>query len=341
MRVSTLATFLLPALLLSSCQMPYLISGASEQIRILSKRTPIKKALKSGKLSTEETSKLKYAQKASEYAKLINLKCENNFKTYVKLNRPYVSYLVIASSKDELKLKKWSFPIFGSFPYLGFFSEKKALNYQARLIKKDYDTYVRGASAYSSLGWFNEPILSSMINSTKEGIAETIFHECFHGTFFLKGQVELNERLAVFIAHKSLLNFLKESKPLLNKELKAWEDQKLFSAFLKKILVKVEILYNQKEKTRTEIFNFIKTEYLAVLKPNLKILNYDKLFLNEDLNNAKLLAFKTYFHDFSDLEEIFKVKFNSEVVSMIKYFQSLEGQKYKVKVNKLKTLKLM
>ncbi len=325
MRVSTLATFLILALLLSGCQLPYLMSGAVEQIRILNKRTPINKAISSGKLENSEIEKLKYSQKASLFAEEIGLKCESNFKTYVKLNRPYVSYLVIASEKEQLKLKKWSFPLVGSFPYIGYFSEKKAKSYQKQLIKKNYDTYLRGASAYSSLGWFNEPILSSMIRGSKESLAETIFHECFHGTFFLKDNVELNERLAVFIAHKSLLLFLQNKPDLIKKELESWQDQKLFSAFLKDILDYTKSSYKNKQATRTEIFNKIHDDYQNKLKPNLKVLDYSKVF-DRDLNNAKLLAFKTYFHDFKQLEDLYNNKFEGDIIKMIKYFINLSNK---------------
>lgn len=340
MRVSTLATFLLFTPLLSSCQLPYLISGATEQIRILSKRTPIKKVIKSGKLKEDVTLKLEYALKASNYAEQINLNCKNNFKTFVKLDRPFVSYLVIASEKDELKLKEWSFPLVGSFPYLGFFSEKKALRYEAKLIKKNYDTFIRGASAYSSLGWFNEPILSSMIRGPRENLAETIFHECFHGTFFMKNNVELNEQLAVFVAHKSLLNFLKDFPNLILQEKNAWNDQKLFSLFLKNILNKTETYYSEGKLSREEIFRKIKIEYSTKLKPKLKVLNYDSIFLDENLNNAKLLAFKTYFYNFEQLETVFDLEFNNNIIKMINYFKALEKKSYKNKVKDLKALKL-
>jgi len=327
MNVSTL-TVLLVSLLLTGCQLPYLMSGAVEQVKILTSRQKIEKAIESVATSTETKVKLRYALKAKDFAAANGLNCKKNFGTFVKLKRPYVSYLVVASPKNEIKAKTWSFPIVGSFPYKGFFSEKQAKREVTRLKQKDFDTYMRGVTAYSSLGWFKEPILSSMLKYSKESLAETIFHECFHGTFFVKDNVEKNEQLAVFVGHRYLLEFLKSINELkkYDEELLSWKDQKLFTSFLEKTLKDAEGFYQNEEATRNELFEKIGKSYETDLKPKLKINNYDSVFL-KDLNNAKIVAFKTYFHKFERIEALLKNEFDNNIISMVAKMASLKKKK--------------
>jgi predicted aminopeptidase len=339
MTVSTL-TVLILSLFLAGCQLPYLMSGAVEQVKILSSRQKIEKTIESVATDEETKVKLSYALKAKDYAADNGLNCKKNFGTFVQLDRPYVSYLVVASPKDKIEAKMWSFPIVGSFPYKGFFSEKQADREITKLRKKDFDTYMRGVTAYSSLGWFKEPILSSMLRYSKESLAETIFHECFHGTFFVKDNVEKNEQLAVFVGHYYLLKFLKDigDAKKYEKEVLSWQDQKLFTSFLEKTLEDAKSFYSQKNAQREKLFEKIRASYKAELKPKLKINNYDSIFL-KDLNNAKIVAFKTYFHKFDGLEHFLNESHDGDVTKMVAQLSKLKTQKDQLKF--LKNQKLM
>ena len=326
MSVSTLAKIsliLVSSPLLQACQLPYLATGAYEQAKILNSRKPIDKILKKEKLDEKTREQLEFSIKVQNYALKKGLECKGNFKSYVQLDRPYVTYLLIASKKDELKAKTWWFPIVGSFPYKGYFSKNKAEASALKLQKKDYDTYVRGVSAYSSLGWFKEPILSSMLNGSKYDLADTMFHECFHSTVFYKNEVDKNERLAVFFAHKIMIEFLKtqdleELIPTLND---SWKDQILFSEFLNE-QIKVAIEKYEKKQHQEEILKGVQDSYLNDLKPKLKHLSFDDVFL-KDFNNAKLVAFKTYFHDFESLENQLKQEFDGDIFKFLKHLKSI------------------
>jgi len=285
----------------------------------LGSRQKIEKAIKSVAIDEKTKAKLTYALQAKEFATKNGLDCKNNFGSFVQLKRPYVSYLVVASPKNKIEPKRWSFPIVGSFPYKGFFSKKSAIREIQKLQKKDFDTYMRGVSAYSSLGWFKEPILSSMLKYSKESLAETIFHECFHGTFFVKNNVEINEQLAVFVGHHFLLKFLEalNEKNKVQLEKNSWEDQKLFTAFIEDVLKRAENHYENGSADRESLFTEIAASYKQKLKPNLKVNSYDSVFL-KDLNNAKIAAFKTYFHKFENLEKILQSRFKNDIFYFVR-----------------------
>ena len=324
MTVSTLTNIsliLVSTLVLQACQLPYLATGAYEQAKILNARRAVKKVINDENVSEQTKEKLEFALKAQSYSETQGLKCKGNFKSFVQLDRPYVTYLLIASKKNELKAKTWWFPVVGSFPYKGYFSEEKALKAAQRLQKKDYDTYVRGVTAYSSLGWFKEPILSSMTAGSKLDLADTIFHECFHSTVFYKNEVEKNEQLAVFFAHNILISFLKnfDQEEEIPEVEKAWEDQLLFSNFLNEQIQLAEKSYSNGEQ-QEEILKKIASSYQEKLKPQLNVLSFDSVFL-EGLNNAKLVAFKTYFHDFEELQRKLKEDYDNDIFSFLEFLK--------------------
>ena len=122
-----------------------------------------------------------------------------NYSTFVNLHRPYVTYIVSAAPKNELKYYTWYFPIIGSVPYKGYFNEAGANGEARDLASEGYDTYVRGVTAYSTLGWFKDPILSSMLAYSDYDMVNTIIHETVHTTIYIKSNANFNERLASYL----------------------------------------------------------------------------------------------------------------------------------------------
>jgi predicted aminopeptidase len=118
--------------------------------------------MKDPHVTDEEKRKLSLSLEVKDFSvKRLHLKDSKNYTSFVKLNRPSVTYVVNASSRWELKHFEWSFPFVGKMPYKGFFSEQEALEEEAELKTKNLDTYLRGVSAYSTLGWFNGNFLVS------------------------------------------------------------------------------------------------------------------------------------------------------------------------------------
>jgi predicted aminopeptidase len=167
------------------CQIPYLVKSSYNQLSLLSSRQDIDKALQDPKVSDEEKRKLRLSQKVREFAmNQLHLKESKNYTSFVKLDRASVTYVVNASPKWELKHHEWWFPVVGKMPYKGFFNEQDAKEEEEDLKKQDLDTYLRGVSAYSTLGWFNDPILSSMLTSNDYDLVNTIIHETVHATLY-------------------------------------------------------------------------------------------------------------------------------------------------------------
>ncbi|MFN9068049.1 MAG: aminopeptidase, partial [Bdellovibrionales bacterium] len=191
--------------LLGGC---YTLKSAYHQMQMLSSTESYESALNRKEITNDEKSKLKLALSVIEFTKTeFKLESDGNYSNVVWLDRPYVTWVVSAAYKWELKSHEWYFPIVGKVPYLGFFNESEAKSEEKVLAEKDYDTYLRGVSAYSTLGWFKDPLLSSMLRYEERDLVETLIHELVHTTFWVKNSVDFNERLASFLGQKGALIF--------------------------------------------------------------------------------------------------------------------------------------
>jgi predicted aminopeptidase len=133
------------------------------------------------------------------------LRATGNYQQFVPLPRRAVVYSVVASDPLRFQAKTWWFPIVGEVPYLGFFDREDARAFADTLAADGYDADLYGADAYSTLGVFRDPVLSSMLRDGPEGpgvLADVVLHETVHATLFLDGQPTFNESLAEFVAER-------------------------------------------------------------------------------------------------------------------------------------------
>lgn len=327
--------FLIMALMaFNSCQMGYIINSAHQQFSMMTKRVDIKTELKKNNLSEDQRKKLNLALEAREFSfQKLKLKETDNYKTYINLNRPYVTWVVHGAYKWELKNYEWSYPFLGKMPYKGFFSEDEAIEESKKLEAQGFDTYVRGVSAYSTLGYFTDSVLSSMLNYKEHDLVNTLIHELVHSTLFIKNNADFNERLAVFIGNKGTELFYKqlegENSKTVEQIKKENEDDVVFSKFISKELDLLEIWYKN-NKSRSEAdreiqFQKIKINFNQSESKKLQTKNYNKTF-DKKMNNAYLGLFKTYLSDMDDFEKIYQ-KYNSDLLLFIEKMKLLEKSK--------------
>lgn len=323
---------LLLCLLCTACQLGYLARNGYGQMEILIKRVPVEKALKDPNLPETHKQKLKLVQEARTFAETsLNLKATSNYTAYVELDRPYVSYIVQAAKHDKLVNYLWNFPLIGKVPYKGYFSEKEAKAEAAEFDRNRWDTAVRGVSAYSTLGWFHDPILSSMMNYSDDQLVNTIIHETVHATVYLKSAADFNERLATYLGDRGTeLYFINKeglSSPTVAKIRRENEDSHLFSKWLSTELKALEEWYethkdfsNEEKKKRLDE---LKLKFTQELKPKLASTAYD-YFPKLELNNAVLLGLKTYYFDLQDFAKLEKI-LGGDFKSLLKYCKNLKS----------------
>lgn len=301
---------------------------------IIYQREPIEKVLQQENLTDLERKKLNLVQDVRIFtAETLKLNIGKNYSTYVKLKNPYVVWAVNASPKWKLEHYLWHFPIVGSVPYKGFPDEKDAKEEANSLQNKGYDTFIRGVSAYSTLGWFNDPLLSSMLRYNEEDLVNTIVHESVHATLYIKSNADFNERLATFIGDKGAELFYESREGKNSSHLIAIKnenhDQKIFSQFISDEIKNLTQLFNDHPQEdlalRESHYTEIKKRFHELIKPQLKTTNYEN-FEKQPLNNARLLLFKTYIEDLSDFQALYD-KLQGDLPLFITKIKTLESVK--------------
>lgn len=159
----------------------------------------------------------------------LGLNPSENYTTFYNQHGKPILWVVTASERYRLRAKEWKFPIIGTFAYKGFFDSTRADLQEQELVQEGYDTDINEVSAWSTLGYLKDPILSSMLYRSKGGLANLILHELTHGTLFVKDDLELNENLASFVGDLGAIRFLTYKYGPDSEELKKYEYSKKYN----------------------------------------------------------------------------------------------------------------
>lgn len=318
---------------LTGCQIGYILNNGYHQMKLLGSRVSVEKILADPQVKDSVKQKLQLAMQAKEFAENeLHLKKTKNYLSYVDLHRPYVTYIVSAAPKNELTYYTWYFPIIGSVPYKGYFNEESAKSEAKSLSDDGYDIYVRGVSAYSTLGWFNDPILSSMMRYTEYDLVNTIIHETVHATLYISSNANFNERLATYLGDLGAKMFYEKQNKgtqVLQEAEEDNHDQKVFSEFISQEIKDLEAWYKDHRDNaipgREEKFSQMKEKYKKEVKPKLKGTRYAS-FDSAELNNAKLMGYKLYMNDLSDFTKLSE-KLNHDYQKILEFCKSLEKEK--------------
>src|SRR6266481_5977612 len=198
-------------LAVSGCQtLSFYKQAIKGEYDLLAHRQPIENLIADSSTQTTLKQKLELVQKLRAFADHdLKLPAEGNYTKYVDVHRPYVVWNVEAAPEFSLEPKSWWYPLVGSLEYRGYFSESGARDYAERLKKKGYDVYVGGATAYSTLGWFKDPILNTFVFESEGDLAETIFHELGHQRVFASGDTDFNEAFATTVGQEGARRWLR------------------------------------------------------------------------------------------------------------------------------------
>jgi len=244
----------------------------------------------------------------------LGLTNSKNYTRYVRLDRSFLASVVSASAKDSFRRHEWNYPVVGRMPYKGFFNIKDAQKERSILEKKDLDVWIRGVDAFSTLGWFKDPLFSYMREYPPSRLAELIIHELVHSTVFIKGKVNFNEELAQFIGNRGAALFMEKKYGLDSEEYREMLMQEKngnnYVAFIQELITELEVLYlsnsdkNEKLIRKEQIINDAKLRFND---------EYENLFSNDNyrgftqmpINNAYLELFRLYHTDDNFLEDLY------------------------------------
>jgi predicted aminopeptidase len=263
----------------------------------------LKQVIEDERTSPRLRALLQEVPRVKAYGEERGLKPTSNYAEYVRLDRPAAVWVVSACRPLKFESKEWSFPIAGRFPYLGWFDRADAEEYADELRSEGWDVDVRGASAYSTLGWFRDAILSSMIpegEGALGALVNVVLHESVHATWYLDGQAYYNESLASFVADRLTPEYLKLTRGQKAIELDSYLDaEKSYEQRTRELhagFLELEKLYSSTTLTDEQ-----KLEQKGKVLRGLE----KKLGFKREINNATLVQFKTYNTGFGEFEQIF------------------------------------
>lgn len=187
----------------------YYWQAASGQLQIWRLARPVDEARSDQAVAAAVRSKLAVAASIRSYAtEALGLPDNASFTRYADLGRPYVVWNVFAAQPLSVRAHEWCFPIAGCVGYRGYFAEADARAYADSLRAQGYDVHVSGVPAYSTLGWFDDPLLNTFMHYPDTELARLIFHELAHQLAYAKGDTEFNESFAVAVEQEGLRRWL-------------------------------------------------------------------------------------------------------------------------------------
>lgn len=281
----------------------YYYQIAEGHMKIMAAREPIQNLIDQNKLPAKEINQLKRVMALRSYAETeLQLPVDDHYSEYVDLKRSHVVWNVVATPEFSMTPKKWCFPIAGCVNYKGYFSETDAQKYAIELKNNNLDTYVGGVAAYSTLGWFDDPVLNTFLFRGDASLAGLLFHELSHKLLYIKGDSVFNESFATTVEIEGLMRWLKaQSKDeLLEKHLTRKERHQQFIDLVLKhrnhriTLYKSAIEDDQKRLKKQKLIAGLKEEYQQLKEQAWNgYSGYDKWF-EGPLNNAQLSTIATY-----------------------------------------------
>lgn len=188
----------------------YLLRAGWEEGRILARRRQIAEIVADSATDAKTRRKLQLVLDARRYAAdSLGLATRRSFTLYTDIGRDTLVLVLSGAYRDRLVPYTWWFPIVGSVPYKGFFDFARAKKDAAALRERGFDTYVRPSPAFSTLGWFDDPLLNTSLRDDPVGLANTVAHELTHNTFYAPGQAPFNESFASFVGARASAQFLR------------------------------------------------------------------------------------------------------------------------------------
>ncbi len=295
-------------LLGAGCRLTYLFHVAQGQIELLNGAVPIEQALHTEPFTPNQRDKLLLVRQIKSFGEEdLGLKKTDNYETVYVRSRQTPIYMVSASRKDRFSSKTWWFPIVGDLPYLGFFDLEEARAEQRRLLHEDLDVFVGRAGAYSTLGWFQDPVTMNLIDGTPPQLVNILLHEMTHATLYVNGQGAFNEGLAVLVGKAGAVQFFEETlgpaHPFTIEAQNALADERLFSRFLDELMAEMEKVYrleadyNEKMRLRRSVFAEYQNRF-ETLKKEFKTRQFIH-FGKMPVNNAYLSTVSLYHRHFA------------------------------------------
>jgi predicted aminopeptidase len=299
-RICVLTATALISNLLAGC---YLLESAQGQLKLMSEREPISRVIANPATPPAVRSELEAVAQIREFAiRELQLPDNGSYRSYADVHRRYVVWNVVAAPEFSIEPKQWCYPIVGCVAYRGYFVERRAQRFAAKLRAQGLDVTVGGVAAYSTLGHFDDPILSTMLGWNDVELASIIFHELTHQLIYLPNDADFNEALATTVEEEGVRRWLESlgrGKDLEHYELQQQHFLEVL-ALLNRTRAELRTLYasgidpEHMRARKAVVYAALRTAYASLKEQWGGHGPFDAWF-DADINNAHLASVETYY----------------------------------------------
>jgi predicted aminopeptidase len=294
----------------------YLVRAGWEEAKILWNRRPISEIVADTSVTPLTRQKLRLVLDARAYADtVLDFDVGESFATFSQLERDTLVLVLSAAYRDRLRYHRWWFPLVGRVPYKGWFDFEEAKRQQADFQARGFDTYLRPASAFSTLGWLNDPLVSTTLRADTVSLANTVIHELLHNSFYASGQAEFNESFANFVgARGSAAFFTSRGHPRAAAHAEArWSDEKVMAAFWKRLYNDIDSVFKahpgdslvpRRLALRDSVYRAAREQLIFRIGPQLRTMA-PTYVERMRLDNAALMARRIYLTDVALFDSVF------------------------------------
>ncbi len=316
----TVAVLVPTLFLVGACNPVYVARAGWAQARILSSRVPLVDVMADTTVDAVTRARLRLVWDARAFA-VRELGFENAGGSYTSLARlpsDTLALVLSAAYPDRLEFRTWWFPIAGRVPYRAYFSVESAEAAERKLVEEGFDTYLRPTPAFSTLGWFADPLYSTLLREDDVGLVESVLHELAHNHLYVPGQSRFNESYASFVGHAAAIEFFctrdggGPDTVRCRRARDRWEDAVEVSRFIDALEARIRELFARRDVEgeallveRERIYSGAQAEFRRSVQPALRASSY-AYFADQPLNNATFLARSLYYHRLSDFDRLWQ-----------------------------------
>ena len=319
-----------------------LMAGHSE---LMEQQKPIKEILADKEIKPKLRELLETSQNIRNFAtKSLHLPENDSYRLYADLKRRYAVWNVVATKEFSTEPKKWCFLFVGCLNYRGYFSKDDATAYANELKKEGYDVFLAGAKAYSTLGWFDDPLLNTMMYKSEARRAGIIFHELAHQVVYIENDSAFNEAFATTVEEEGIRRWMlksgkeKEHQAHLRNKKRDTEINNLLQATREELKELYKIKESDKEKRENKKHAFLKMQNkYQQLKESWNGYNAYDHWMKQGLNNAHLLLISTYHELVPTFQAVLK-KENNNLKSFYRAVEKLGENNKEERKNRLKQI---
>jgi predicted aminopeptidase len=285
---------------LASDEVRFLSRAGAEEFRILASRRPIADLVDDPRVPADRRAAFRLVLEVRDHAAGLGLEAGGTYRQFSDVGRDTLLLVVSASPPDCLCPHTWKYPIVGRVPYKGFFDLDQARRTARELEGRGLDTWLRPAGAFSTLGWFEDPLLSTALDPDPVELAATVFHEIAHNTLYVRSATPFNESFAQLVGYRAAEAFFRARGDTLRARRAAdrWHDEIRLGGYYDSLASRLDRLYRARPDSaglvagRAEVAAWAREEVATFVAPAMRTMRLQPS--DRPVNNARIIAARIY-----------------------------------------------